>query len=217
MLLFMNRKPPSQPPSIAIEGCIQSRIPEISVALLTHDFSRIMGIQNKMKTFVHRSLLTGSLLLALTGSALSANQYVEITAYRANIRSGPATSASLVVTAHRGDVFELLDEGQNWYQLHLFSGEVRHLHKSLAQPISYQPEVPENTSLRRQIFQALNEAEERVIQEADRRFPPNTRLGRNLQYQTQLRDKYKLEVMHRLDAQPPVYRRISIEGLQKSW
>ena len=176
-----------------------------------------MGIQNTMKTLVHRFLLTGSLLLGLTGSALSANQYVEITAYRANIRSAPSTSASLVVTAHRGDIFELLDEGKDWYQLHLFSGEVRHLHKSLAKQISYQPEVPEDSSLRREILHALNEAEERVIQEADRRFPPDSRLGRNLQYQTQLRDKYKLEVMHRLDAQPPVYRRITIEGLQKSW
>ena len=170
-----------------------------------------------MKPSLDRSLLTGLLILALSGSAFSANQYVEITANRANIRSSATTSASLVVTAHRGDVFELLGESQNWYQIRLFSGELRHIHMSLAKEIIYRPVVPEDASLRRQIFEALHEAEERVIQEADQRYPPDTRLDRNLQYQTQLRDKYQLEVMHRLNSQPPIYRRIFIEGLNNGW
>ena len=170
-----------------------------------------------MKPSIYRSFLTGSLILALSGTAFSANQHLEITANRANIRDAATTSASLVVTARRGDIFELLGEGQSWYQVRLFSGEVRHIHKSLAKEIIYKQEVPESVSLRRQIFQALNEAEKRVIQEADARYPPATRLRRNLQYQADLRDKYKLEVMHRLNSQTPIYRKLSIEGLQNGW
>ncbi len=170
-----------------------------------------------MKNWIFRTLWTGSLFLALPGSAFSANQYIEITAYRANIRTAATTSASLVVTAHRGDIFELLGASPDWYQIRLFSGEVRHIHQSLAKMVVYSPEGPESSALRRQIFQALEEAEERVIQEADQRYPTETRLRGNLQFQTQLRDKYKLEVMHRLKVQTPVYRRISIEGARSGW
>ena len=170
-----------------------------------------------MGSWIFRTFWTSSLLLTFSGSAFSANQHIEITAYRANIRTAAATSASLVVTAHRGDIFELLGESPNWYQIRLFSGEIRHIHQSLAKIVVYRPEVPQSSSLRRQIFQALKEAEERVIQEAGRRYPPETRLRGNLQFQTQLRDKYKLEVMHRLNAQTPVYRRISIEGARSGW
>jgi len=170
-----------------------------------------------MNPSMHRFFLTGSLILALAGSAFSANQHIEITAYRANIRAAATTSASLVVTARRGDIFELLDASQNWYQVRLFSGEVRHIHKSLAREIIYKLEVPESASLRRQIFRALNEAENRLIKEADARFPPATRLRRNLQFQAELRDKYKLEVMHQLNFQTPIYRTLSIEGLQNGW
>jgi hypothetical protein len=170
-----------------------------------------------MKLFLPRSFLTGSLILVLSGSVFSANKFIEITVNRANIRAAATQSASLVVTARHGDVFKLVGESESWYQVQLFSGELRHVHKSLAQEVLYEPEVPEDVSLRRQIFQALNEAEERLIKEANQRFPPDTSLQRNLQHQIQLRDKYKLEVMHRLNSQTPLYRRIFIEGLKKGW
>ncbi len=170
-----------------------------------------------MKSSTHSPLLTGFLLLAFSVNIFPANKYIEVVAYRANVRTAPKTSATLVVTSHRGDIFELLGESQNWYQVQLFSGELRHIHKSLAKESLYKPEVPDDISLRSQIFQALNEAEERVIKEADQRYPPDSRLQTNLQYQTQLRDKYKLEVMHQLNLQSPIFRRIFIEGLQNNW
>ncbi|MEE8348902.1 MAG: SH3 domain-containing protein [Acidobacteriota bacterium] len=170
-----------------------------------------------MKSFKRRSLSTGFLLLVFSANLFSANKYIEVVAYRANVRVAATTSATLVVTSHRGDIFELLGENPNWYQIQLFSGEIRHLHKSLAKEVLYKPEVPEDTALRSQIFQALNEAEARVIKEADQRYPPNSRLPMNLQYQTQLRDKYKLEVMHQLNSQAPIFRRIFLEGLKNDW
>lgn len=170
-----------------------------------------------MKFFLPRAFLTGLFISVLSGSAFSANKFIEITVDRANIRAAATQSASLVVTARRGDVFELVGESESWYQIQLFSGELRHVHKSLAQEVLYESEVPEEDSLRRQIFQALNEAEDRLIKEANQRFPPDTSLQKNLQHQIQLRDKYKLEVMHRLNSQTPLYRRIFIEGLRKDW
>ena len=170
-----------------------------------------------MKLLIPRLFLTSSFILALSGSVFSANQHIEITAYRANIRDAATTSSSLVVTARRGDIFELLGESQSWYQVRLFSGEVRHIHQSLAKAIIYKLEVPESTSLRRQIFQSLDEAAKRAIHEADVRYPPDTQLRMNLQHQAELRDKYQLQVMHQLNSQTPIYRKLSIEGFRNGW
>ena len=174
-------------------------------------------IRIQIQSLLKLSFLLAFLISTFSGIAFSANQYIEIIVSRGNIRSAPTTSASLIATARRGDIFELLDSNQNWYQIQLFSGEVRHIHKSLAKQITYTPQGPKNTALRQQLFQAMIKAEERVVKEANERFPSSTRLRENLQYQTRLRDKYKLEVMHQLNTLAPVYRRIAIEGLLNKW
>ncbi len=170
-----------------------------------------------MQPLIHRFLLTGSLILVLSGSTFAANQHIEITAYRANIRNGARISASLVVTARRGDIFEVLGESPSWYQVRLFSGEPRHIHKSLAKKVIYKLEVPESISLRRQIFESLNAADQRAIQEADKLYPPDTRLRMILDHQAVLRDMYQLQVMHRLNSHVPIYRKLSIEGFRNGW
>ena len=99
--------------------------------------------------------ILATLLLGSITATLSAQQYLEVTGRKSNIRSSPTTRSSIVTRAQRGDIFELKDESGDWYHIRLFSGELRYLHKRLAQEISYNPEVPGDFSHRREIFITL--------------------------------------------------------------
>jgi hypothetical protein len=136
---------------------------------------------------------------------------------KVNIRSAPSTRSVTVGSAKKGDTFKLLGEEGKWYEIELFSGGQRFLYKSLANPVSYRPTVPEDIEVRRQLFREWAEAGKRARTEADRKYPPEKSLERNLTHQQILGDRYKLELLQKLGVQPPAYRRILIEGFQKGW
>ena len=143
--------------------------------------------------------------------------YIEISRPQVNVRAAAGTSSALVVKARGGDVFELEGETGRWYIIHMFSGDSRYVHKSLAKEARYSPLAPEDAGARREIFQAWLEAEKKVEEEADRRYSPDQNLEKNIEFGRILSDRYKLEVIHRFKIQPPLYRRIAIEGFQKGW
>ncbi len=146
-----------------------------------------------------------------------ATRYVQVTSRVANIRSAPSTRARVVAKARRDDVFQLEGGKGKWYAIHLFSGGSRYLYKSIADPIPYTPEIPEQLSTRREIFKAWQEAQERARREAAQRYPPESNPSRNLQRDQLLNDRYKLKVMHDFEVQPAIHRRIVLEGFQKGW
>ncbi len=164
--------------------------------------------------------LTAALFLTALSSiqiVSGATRYVQITRRVANIRSAPTTRALKVAEAKRDDVFQLEKEEGKWFAIHLFSGGDRYIYKRLAELIPYTPEIPELLSTRREIFQALQEAEERARKEAARRYPPEANPSKNLRRNQLLNDRYKLKVMHDFEVQPALHRRIVLEGLQRGW
>jgi hypothetical protein len=181
------------------------------------------GLAGKLTRYsLHMSRLhfwTLAFLVALFGSSdLGAiPRYLQITKENVNIRAAPTTRSQTVGRANQGDIFELAGERGGWYEILLFSGEFRYVHQSLAQPVSYQPEAPGEEDVRRQIFTDLVLATRRAEEEANQTFPPNEDFRRNLEHERLLNDRYKLELMHRHQIQPPVCRRIVIEGDQKGW
>lgn len=164
---------------------------------------------------------TSFLLLAAVGMAgqlvCLGKNYVEITRNRVNIRSSPTTSASVIVRAELGDIFEMDEEQEGWYKIHLFSGDWRYLHNSVAKEVRYVSETPQDSSLRREFFHAWQKVNKKIQQEADDRHSPQDDLQRNIEFSRRLEDRYKLELIHKFKFQPPVYRRIAIEGFQKGW
>ena len=164
---------------------------------------------------------TSFILLATIGIGCQlvvlGKNYVEITRNRVNIRSRPTTSASVIVRAELGDIFEMDEEQEGWYKIHLFSGDWRYLHASVAKEVRYVSETPEDSSLRRKFFQAWQEIKIKIQQEADNRHSPQDDLQQNIEFSRRLEDRYKLELIHKFNFQPPVYRRIAIEGFQKGW
>ena len=156
-------------------------------------------------------------IFLLSDPLLSVNEYVRVSKGNVNIRAAPSTRSLTVASAKQGDTFELVGEEGKWYEIDLFSGGQRFLHKSLAKPVSYRPEVPEEVEIRRQVFRAWSEAGLRAKTEADQKYPPGKNLERNLSHEQILGDGYRLEVLQKFGVQPPAYRRILIEGYQKGW
>ena len=159
-----------------------------------------------------------SVMVGLGGEPVqSFNEYVRVTRQKVNIRSAPTTRSKIVAPARRGNVFEVRSEDDKWYEIQLFSGGRRFIHKSLVEKASYRPEVPDDVELRRQIFRQWKEAGLRAEKEANRKYPREKDLERNLEEIQLLGDRYRLELLHELQVEAPVYRRILIEGYQKGW
>ena len=161
--------------------------------------------------------IAAGLTLLFLDPVLSVNEYVRVIKGNVNIRSAPSTGSMTVGPAKQGDTFELVGEEGKWYEIDLFSGEQRFLHKSLATKVSFRPEVPEDAEIRRRIFREWNEAGNRAKAEADRKYPPERNLEKNLSHEQFLGDRFRLELLQKYGVQPPAYRRILIEGYQKGW
>jgi SH3-like domain-containing protein len=160
--------------------------------------------------------IISSIFLFLTTYALSAPRFVE-TIRNANIRSGPSTRSTLVAASKKGDIFQLIKETDKWYIVRMFSGDTRYIFKSLARVTTYTPAMPDTIEERRDIFRGWIEADKTAQADADRRYPPNKNLKRNLNYLHLQADRKKLEITHKYRLQPPDLRRIVLEGNFKGW
>lgn len=171
------------------------------------------------------SMIVFFLALLLPGTVLAQAKYVRITANRVNIRGGPGMSSPIVAKARKGDVFELHGKDGRWYRIRMFSMRWRYVYRSLAKAVPYVVSIPNQASLRRNIFRALVRAEDRAEEKADRKYPLEDRSGRpisgnikrNIDYMWLLNDRYKLEVMHRFKVQPPIHGIVISEGVKKNW
>lgn len=192
-------------------------------ALPTHDqVSSIRYQMSNCRVLAHKDVacflfVIAGLIFSLSFLGMASNEYVRVIKGNVNIRTEPSTRSLTVGSAKEGDTFELVGEEGKWYEIDLFSGGRRFLHKSLARPVSYRPEVPEDVAIRRQVFREWNEAGKRAKSDADRKYPPGKALDRNLAYEQLLRDRYRLELLQESGIQPPAFRRILIEGYQKGW
>lgn len=171
------------------------------------------------------SMIFFALATLCSSSVLAQDKYIKITGDQVNIRIASSTQSSIVSKGRKGDVFELRGEEGEWYKINLFSGEWRYVHKSLAKVMTYDVSLPKLVSIRLQIFRALLRAEDRAQAEADQKYPIADKYGhpfpenvvRNIDYMRLLDDRYKLEVIHKFEVQPPTYRKIIVEGVKKNW
>ena len=82
---------------------------------------------------------------------------------------------------------------------------------------SFKITLPETIEQRREVFQAWKDADASAQAEADRRYPPDRNLKRNLNYMKLQVDRKKLDIAHKFKLQPPDLRRIVLEGNFKGW
>lgn len=142
----------------------------------------------------------------------SSIQFIEIIENKANIRIGPSASSTIIVQAKKGDIFEVKGETEEWYKIGMFSGEYRYVNKSIAKPTIYTISLP-STSVCQNVFNLLEEAEDRALDEANKKYPMN--IYENIDYERFLIDRYKLIIFHSFNIQPPIYLKLIVKIIEE--
>ena len=149
--------------------------------------------------------------LALPIPVLS-REYVVMLSRNINLRTGPGTDRFVIGRAWKGDIFEMVEEIGNWYEIVMFSGDYRYGSKSWAARLTEADLLPGHgmippsdgdrlNSLYRDIIHAM----ERAGREADEIIPPLDDEGRNRVFRNLLEDRHVLEVMQIYSVQPALY------------
>lgn len=172
----------------------------------------------KVKLFQKSILFLYVILIQITSGSnalLLEERYVQVMKTRVNIRHENSVLSIIVAKARKGDIFKLASEKRNWYEVVIFSGEYRYIHKTLGKEISYFPSLPKSESIRREIFRELIEAKEQAMIDANKKLPAN--INNKIDYSRILEDRYKLEMFHRYQIQSPIYWQLISEGARKGW
>jgi len=147
---------------------------------------------------------TGETINELSQDASSV-QFIKIIGDKANIRISPRASSTTIVQAKKGDIFEVKEETEEWYGIDMFSGEYRYVNKSITEPTIYAISLPP-TSVCQNVFNLLEKAEDRALDEANKKYPLD--IYKNIDYERLLIDRYKLMIFHDFKIQPPIYTKL---------
>ncbi|NOQ24447.1 MAG: SH3 domain-containing protein [Bacteroidales bacterium] len=156
-----------------------------------------------------------SVLLYIIIMPLFGQNYIQIIKYDANIRLKPSSSSVVITQALNGNIFKLINEKDAWFEILIFSGEYRYIHKSLCKKTDYVISLPESEQLRKTVFLELLNGEDKAQRVADKNYPND--IYKNIDYARSLNDKYKLDVLNKFGLQPPIYSKIILEGIKKKW
>jgi hypothetical protein len=152
------------------------------------------------------------LMLAALPAPATCSEYVVMISRNINLRTGPSTDRFIVGRAWKGDVFELVDEIGNWYEILMFSGEYRYVSKSWAARLTeadilpgHSMAAPADDETRNSLYRDILHARERAGREADELLPPLIDEERNRALRNILEDRHILEVMQIYSIQPALY------------
>ena len=93
---------------------------------------------------------------------LLSQEYIKITRSDINIRLLPSTSEAIVGRAFLGEVYEIIGQNAQWYQVILPSGKFRWIYKKLAIPTQTTPLLPlelDYYSIQKELIQAKIQAD----------------------------------------------------------
>jgi len=169
----------------------------------------------KFKTIFAGFLCLLLILLLGVTPVFSEDKYIQVTGEKVNIRFKNNSNSTIIAKAKKGDIFELISEKGNWFEINIFSGEYRYIHKSLGKIVSYVPALPQSESNRKAIFHELLMIEDKADSEANRKYPGD--IYKMIDYCRILDDRYKLEIFHCYNVQPPIYTKLIVEGVKKGW
>jgi hypothetical protein len=93
----------------------------------------------------------------------------------------------------------------------MFSGEYRYVNKSMVIPTTYTISLP-STSVCQNVFHLLEKAEDRALDEANKKYPID--IYKNIDYERLLVDKYKLIIFHNFNIQPPIYIKLIVKIIE---
>lgn len=164
-------------------------------------------------------LLVGIIIAVLVIPAcVLSKEYVVMISRNINIRTGPGTDRFVIARAWKGDIFELVDEIGNWYEIVMFSGDYRYVSKSWAARLTEEQMVPGHNMAApadgdrlNTLYRDILHTRERAGREADELIPPLENEARNRTLRNILEDRHLLELMQMYSVQPALYCEIVSE------
>ena len=150
--------------------------------------------------------------VSLVGAPALCKEYVVMISRNINLRTGPSTDRFIIGRAWKGDIFELVDEIGNWYEILMFSGYYRYVSKSWAAKLTeaeilpgHAMTMPASGDTLNSLYRDIVHARERAGREADEIIPPLDDEARNRVLRNILEDRHILEVMQMYSVQPALY------------
>lgn len=177
-----------------------------------------------------RCILPLSAVLLL-GTALAspppvlAQDYVVMGTPLVNLRTGPSTQALVIGRAQKGDVFKVVGQTEEWYEIQVFSSEPRYVTKAdFVYPLTaddlvegHEMSLPTSTARCRSIFWDTEEGLDRAAREAAEILPPSLNRERYGVLKKILEDRILLEMFHIHGVQPALYRDLLAEARRERW
>jgi hypothetical protein len=152
------------------------------------------------------------------------SEYVMMRGDRINIRTGPGMDRAVVARAAKGDMFKMVGETDDWYEIVLFTGDHRYVHKFWALEVGdpdslmgINMDLPRSAGTRRSLFLDIYFAEARARGQADEIIPPSADRERNRHFRRMLEDEAILTVMDIYEVQPLLYWGLMEEAISKDW
>lgn len=158
-------------------------------------------------------------------SAVLATEYVVVGSARVNIRTGPSTTHYIIGQAHKGDVYRVLARDGDWYEIELFSGDVRYIvAASYIYPLTEEQldgrlgmELPEELELCHTIHASVKKGLERAELEAQEIIPVDENDVRHYQYLRIKQDEIILGMFRNFGLQTLVYPELMDLARDKGW
>ena len=178
--------------------------------------------------FTSKTLLPVAVFLAVlppTPVTASPQDYVVMGTPLVNIRTGPSTDHMVIGQARKGDVFKVLGETEEWYQVLLFSGEPRYVVKAdFVYPLAeddlvegHEMYLPTSTARARSIFWDTELGLDRAAREASEIIPVYLNRERHALLKKVLEDRILLEMFHIHGVQPALYAELVQEARKEGW
>jgi uncharacterized protein YraI len=174
------------------------------------------------------SSLLAVLFLAATlpaGVHAAPQDYVVMGTPLVNLRTGPSTNAMVVGRAEKGDIYRVVDQGEGWYKIAMFSGEARYVTRSdFVYPLrrdqlvdGHGMSLPTSTARARSIFWDTEEGLDRAAREALEIIPATLNRERYTVLKKILEDRILLEMFHIHGIQPALYGELVAEARREGW
>ena len=127
--------------------------------------------------------------------------------------------------AQKGDIFQVVGQTEDWYEILMFSGEPRYVTKSdYVYPLAktdliegHRMSLPTSTARSRSIFWDTEKGLDRAAREALELIPATLNRERYTVLKKVLEDKILLEMFHIHGLQPALYRELVAEARREGW
>jgi hypothetical protein len=158
------------------------------------------------------SLLAALFAFALPAAAMP-QDYVVMGTPHVNLRTGPGTEYFVVGKAEKGDIFALAGQTDGWWEIRMFSGDIRYVSKDVrVYPLNkdqivpgHNMTLPESAVRRRFIHQSVLMGVDRAAAEADELLPRDVDPARHENLRRISEDRILLETFHIYGLQPAMF------------